>query len=434
MALPDSPFRCYFALVDPYSIEEAKNAYYARGELDHTIVELVDSSLDQNLKAAALLHEEVVFRGTAPLSSAKGPGQNARKLLTNAKLLLEQGVLVPEVRADDKPLAEQLSKPERFGLDSQEARQCKAIAELIDAAPTKHEADAVGLSQARSTQLADHLFRQHYLRDQLRQPYLESNVSHDDLDSLFSILFSKEPVDRSAFVERCKVMYRNKSHATLLVQTIYFGMGAIMAEANPIFPNHMSLSKGLWSYPELELAPLPTEARKLADKYGIAERLELPKISQAVAPKNVLNIMGIPPEVLDLLDWKDIMRIRQKGETKSMRKKVWDLCRSSADPAARATAVDAVNHWTRKLAEAVLGEMPRTDRVANFQTVLDAAGLAVGMLPVAGTVISLVGLSTDACGRIPGVARRITPLLTYTKLVRDAARRSANAGKEIRPS
>ena len=170
-------------------------------------------------------------------------------------------------------------------MDSHEARACKALAELIDMAPTKHEADATSLSQARSAQLADHLFRQHYLRDRIPQPYLKRNVSYEDLDSLFSILFDEAPVDRSAFVDRCKAIYRNKAQATLLIQTIYFGMGAIIAEANPIFPDHLAPSDTLWNYPELNLASLSPEARKLADKYGVDRRLDLQQISQAVAPK-----------------------------------------------------------------------------------------------------------------------------------------------------
>jgi hypothetical protein len=338
-------------------------------------------------------------------------------LIAGAKLLLEKGALVPEVRAGDELLTKQLSRPEQFGLDSQEAHECMAIAEIVDAAPKKHEVDGAGLSQARSAQLADHLFRQWHFKEKLPEPYLKPTVTHDDLAALFSILFSDEPVDRNAFTARCRDLYLNENHATLLIQTVYYAMGALAAEANPIFPDHLAPSETLWNYPELELASLSTEAHKLADKYGTSERLALPKISEAVSPKNVLNIIGIDPIILDMLNWNEILTIRQRPETKSMRDKFWFFRQSQHDATAGEVAAKAIEDWSHKLAEEVLIERQRPKMVANVQLVNNALGL----IPVAGTVMSCVGIAVDVAMRQPAVVKRFTPLLAFTELVKDTA-------------
>jgi hypothetical protein len=419
VSLPDSPFRCYFTLVDPYTVDYTKQLLAQEGYQRHATDERIDRALEQNLKAAAMLHEQVVFRATALFSHIDGPRHHARDLIDGAKTLVEKGALVPEVRADDELLTKQLSKPERFGLDSQKAKECVPFAEIVDNAPTKHEADASGLSHARSAQLADHIFRQWHFKEKLAEPYLKPSVSIHDLNALFSILFSDEPVDRSTFVGRCRGMYQNPIHATLLIQTIYFAMGALAAEANPIFPEHLAPSETLWNYPELDLSDLSPDARKLSDKYGISERLALPKISEAVNPKNVLNIIGIDPNLLDKLNWNEIMLIRQRPETAQMREKLWTFCYSQRETGAGEAAINAVRTWSSKLAEEMLSERERTKKVADVQTV----NSVLGLIPGVGTVMSCVGLAVDVTLRQPSVAKRFTPLLAFTELVKDTATR-----------
>jgi hypothetical protein len=421
MALVDSPFRCYFTLVDPYTIKYTKALLKRQGYRTRLINEQIDLMLERNLKAASMLHEQVVFRATALLSPSDGGRQHARHVITEAKALLEKGALVPEVRAGDEPLTGQLCNSTYFGLDSEEAKECMPLAEIIDGAKNRHEANAHVLSRARSAQLIDHVFRQWYFRDTFEEPYLKAAISYDDLDELFSILLSSQPVDRSIFYDKCCQMYQNSNHGTLLLQTIYFAMGALAAEANPIFPNHLTPSETLWKYPDLELGVLKGEALTLADTYGITERLALPRVSEAVSPEKVLNVVGIHPDVLDRLNWNDVLYLRERAETINVRDKIWNLCQSGDQTANESATMQAIQEWSGKLTEEVLGERARLQRVANFQLVNNALGILVGMVPVVGTIMSFLGLGVDVGMRQSAVATRFTPLLAFSELVKNVA-------------
>lgn len=379
------PQKCYFTLLDYDSISESVSRARRAGSDAARVKSKLKAGLRAKLQAAVLLHDEVIFRATAVLTSPRLP--IARELIHDARVLIDSGVLVPEVRGGDEPLAKQLrDRPAQFELDAGEVKEFLPLAEVIDGAPKKHEPDAVVLSNERSLQLIDHLFQLYCHRRQIN--FLKNrSLSCAELERLFSLLLESRPVARNEFRDKCKLLYKvtDKARAERLIQTIYYGVGALTARADAFLPEQLNHPGGL--YPETNLDGLPKRTRKLADKFGIDERLTRTRNLILVGdnflhPDAVLSELGVSK--FESFEWDDILSLHRSGDTERARHKIYRLTQATTperplglEPQSPQAILDAIR-------KAKFEEGERLKRI--YSGIKDAADL----LPVALPPLSLL--------------------------------------------
>jgi transcriptional regulator with AAA-type ATPase domain len=406
--------RCYFALGDPFCQKEIADDYRRRGYPQAEIAKRVEHEVRYGLKAAALLHERVIVRATAALTS-----DVTARVLWEAQPLLEQGVIVPEFRSDEADLRRQIA--DLPGVARSELRASDNLystMELLDGARRAGiELPGTKLSLDRSRLLMQHLFRQKALEDRLPEPYLRREVEWEDLDQIFDLLSSRRPVNRAEFVDRLKTMYVIPSRAFLLVQLIYFGVGAGFAKANPYLPKLMDPAVRLWAYPELRPDDLPAAVRALADKYDVlrpAEQAPSASITAGVRPDQLADVLLLSELIIADLSFREIAALREHNVGLMTRRTIAELQRESEGSAACA------EQCRRKLYEAMLAErrlfagrerrLKSATRISADSRLLQLAGETV--------CIGSVAAGLDAETSPPSSGRGcVTPLLVFSQLV-----------------
>lgn len=396
------PSRCYFSFLDFYSIDHIQRL------VGSDAPEIIASGLRAKLKAAVLLYDQVIFRATVVFPAGQKVPY-AGNLLAEAEELLAHGALVPEFRAGDEPLAKQLrDHPDRFSLTTRGAKVWLKTAEAIDGAKSKHEPDAVALSKARSAQLIEHLFRQWCFRGEIE--ILKPKVTLDRLESLFSLLMYPTPPDRKkTILPLVSQLYRTPYHANLLVQNIYFGMGALRAESDLFLPDGLLLPETMRTYPQLEEQKLSHKAHKLADKYGIGQNVPSSSESYMVLADDVLAEIELVDTMLEALSWNDILDLRKSGVWKKAHKKIFKIRTRSRN----------VMEWNQQIRDEMRREHQRSTWASNVQTALSL----IGLFPVVSQFFSALSLGIDLVERCPIVKAAFMPLTAFGDKVRQVKRR-----------
>ncbi len=343
--------RCYFALFDPFCQQQIERDYRMRGYPSAEIFGMVREEVRYGLKAAALVQEQVIFRASAVLKS-----DLSAQILREARELVEHGILVPEFRSDETSISKLLrEQPQAFNRDSRSACAVFDLAELLDSKREPSiEVAGTNLSQSRSQVLIDHLFRQKALADLLSEPYLKGEVSWADLGQLFELLNSHRPVDRREFIERVQHFYTVPSRAVLLVQLVYFGLGAARVRANPYLPQLLEPTTRLWIYPKIKVGALPYEASTVAERYGILSREQrfgsLAFNAGIVRPDKLADVLRLSELLIKHLDWQDIIGLRRHEVGVRTRRLIADFQRGAqSEP-------DSVERCRRSLYEELLRE------------------------------------------------------------------------------
>lgn len=424
------PQKCYFTLLDSDAVSDSFNR--ARQSIsDYRQIRLkVQAQLRAELQAAVLLHDEVVFRATVVFASPQLP--IAHDIVSDARVLIEKGVLVPEVRGGDDALAKQLrDRPAQFGLDVSDAKNFLPLAELIDAAPKKHEPDAVLLSRERSLQLIDHLFQLYCNRSQIS--FLKKrSLTCEDLGKLFSLLLESRAIPRNDFREKCKQLYKvsNRDFADHLIQTIYYGVGALTAKSDVLLPPQLSRQRGL--YPKIKPDCLSKNVRNLADKFGVSERLERPQNlilngDGFIQPDEILSAIGVAK--VGEFEWKDIYALHQSRTTRWARDKVRRLTDAHTlesplglKPKSNQTILDTIRG--ARLEEAKIGEALSLikDTAAIVPVLSEILKVPAALLNVISAVSSWIGVAGVPVDRFNMLAY-FTPLESFKKRAEQTERK-----------
>lgn len=390
------PLKCYFTPADLLSQNRMEERYVA-GRMRR---------LERNLKAAALLQDQIVFRATAAIKS-----NLTAKLIAGAARLLQEGILVPEVRLGETPLAQQLPR--------ELSKKRGAVAELIDNAKQKEAVEARSLADKRSFQLMYHLFRLKLFQGEnfVKTPYLKSGVSWLQLESLFAKLTNEQGiVDRGEFIDDVKALFKRSAIGTHLVQSIYFNIGAAETGANPIWSREISPNQHLelWQYPQPELDALRGESLRLAQQYRIAAFLEeraewFTEVADLVQPDEIIQRLNIPLTDLDELSWEEILELRGSKPAAQLREALGVIASSVQE----ANFAAAFNQKVNALFAEELKK--RESRNAAMQT-LDFAFNVLGMLPFLGNVFSLASMA-----KVIGERRYVQsnlPLLSFNEFAK----------------
>jgi len=411
-----SPSRSYITLADPYGQEIMKQDFLKRGYAEDLIPKEMKKLLEQNLKAAAILQDEIVFRASAVLKS-----KTTNSVIKEAGILIEKGILIPEVRRNDESLEKQLNQnPSIFGLSRGDIREAMPIAEILDNAKNKIAVDAPALSLSRSYMLIDHLFRQKIFEARLASPYLKRNVAWSQLEQIFDILCSDSPVDRSLFIDKIKNIYRRPIQAELLIQDIYFGLGASIIKANPIWTNHLAPTAGLWKYPKLKLKDLKGAVLKIANRFGVSTRLEeigeiASQISAPVRPDKMASIAGINSFVLDNLSWHEIVELREKRESIKFRKVISQIKPDEQTSNYADTYCEKLN---KEFMNQSFKMQRRNNIVDKINLTLGTLGVATVFFPLINTILSLFGLGVSVFDETVLKKNDTTPLISFSQLVK----------------
>ena len=291
------PKRCYFTLADYATQGPAiKNADQISGELD------------LNLKAIVLLQEEVIFRLTSIVNSPV-----TSKVIYAAKELIEAGVLRPEVRVEGEDLGKGSKK--------------KLMEEILEMSG-KNRVEIFGkkLSDKRSFQLVDQIYKIKFLQESSKEfpRLLKDWVKWEDIENAFSLLFAHKVVDRKKFLPAVKNLFGKdkigRDYGDILVQTIYYGMGALETHSNPLWLPKFDpiLNQDIWTlpFPSWELIKQNQKAFKLADKkkYSILERRfamgELFPVIKETQAETLVQTIGIPIIQLKEFSWNEIRQLR----------------------------------------------------------------------------------------------------------------------------
>ncbi|GJM22519.1 MAG: hypothetical protein DHS20C15_24340 [Planctomycetota bacterium] len=347
--------------------------------------------MERDLKAALLLHDGVVMRATSALRST-----HTAQLLLGNRDLLRSGLVRPEVREGEPPLAEQI-RGYRFapGLTW---RDRVPLAEALDDAARPFSVDAPVLSDARSNHLIRRLFALMLSTDANRR-VLKDSVRWDDMGAFFEMMFTNPPVERLQFMPHLRALFRSRREAERFYIATYVSCGAHYLRANPVWAGPVRPSHGssLWALTSVSDIDRVLPAARLADRFDLRPFVEARaavKRSREAAggALGVLGAMGVPLPDLDALSLEAVLELREGDAAKRVR---LGLARLLRDPEPKESSTLNAISALRDGEALALGHARKVKRVRSI--VLSILGF-VPYIGVVGSGASLVeaGLDSDS--------------------------------------
>lgn len=272
--------------------------------------------IERSLKNTILLFGKVTLPGSSVLKS-----DATYKAVLNAKDLLKKGLIVPDLRDEYKSFGDYVERNKKH---FRNRRLIQERASFLDK-NTKNiiTFPAYQISNCLENNLISALF---YLKlnNQLR-------ITWSDFSSFVTLIKRAGVSDRAIFLKKLDEIAKPKRIVLSTTQALYHTLGAFITGSHPIWPQLYSDT-----FEKIRIAQQGSEykikqskeAAVFIDKYRFITPVQQ---NNAVAHKKIYeeglnelrNISFVNNEVLDALDWSDIIELSARREAIYVRKSLF---------------------------------------------------------------------------------------------------------------
>lgn len=273
-------------------------------------------SLERSLKNSILLFGKVTLPGSCILKS-----DLTYQLVTEAKELLKQGIIVPDLRDEYRSYGNYWEN-NRNHFKSQSL--IKERAAFLDS-NTQNIISFSGIET--SNYLIENLITSLF--------YLKLNgdlvINWRDFEDFIKTVKKSRVSDRKLFLDKLRAIARPNKIVLSTSQAIYHTLGAFVTKSNPIWPQLYSDTfnkiRGAQQNAEAKLRK-SKEALHISSKYKILDsiqELNAPTIRKIHSEglSELQNLSFISNEILDALDWKDVIVLSKDRSAKIIRSKLF---------------------------------------------------------------------------------------------------------------